>query len=167
MKCVQCECVDRQQFYKSNKSRCKQCTIDKVKRRYDGLSEEAKTEYRNRSSRWQDENIFQYRYLQARERAMAANLPCTIDKQHLEQLFEMQNGRCFYSGESMTRQRNGGMSICVDRKDNTLGYVPENVVLCCAQINTMKSGLTTKEFSQIIERIFHTFVKHNETSTTN
>lgn len=46
----------------------------------------------------------------------------------------------------------------IDRVDNSLGYVPGNVVPCCIRCNTAKSDMTITEFRGWIDRLFHTFI---------
>jgi hypothetical protein len=49
---------------------------------------------------------------------------------------------------------NGGFAYSgIDRKDNVLGYTPENVVPCCWTCNKMKGTLTYKQFLTHIRKI--------------
>jgi hypothetical protein len=41
----------------------------------------------------------------------------------------------------------------VDRKENTQGYLPANVVPCCGRCNRMKGTLSYSEFLQHVKRI--------------
>jgi hypothetical protein len=41
----------------------------------------------------------------------------------------------------------------VDRVDNSLGYIPENCVPCCATCNLMKRGMSVSEFVAHAEKI--------------
>lgn len=150
--CKQCGCADPSLFYKRGLY-CKKCVSAKNNTRYHSLPETEKRLYRKRVAAWQDANIFQYRMLSARARANKANLAFELDAQMLESLFEQQKGLCFYSGLEMTRSRDGKFSVSVDRKDNSLGYIPSNVVLCCWFINSMKSDLSSRQFIEIAHLI--------------
>lgn len=51
------------------------------------------------------------------------------------------NGRFIYNG--------------IDRKDSTLGYVPDNCLPCCGRCNTMKSDIPYAEFLRHVSAIYH------------
>jgi hypothetical protein len=40
------------------------------------------------------------------------------------------------------------VGVSIDRADTSLGYVPGNVVLCCARVNSIKSDATLAEMAQ-------------------
>lgn len=68
------------------------------------------------------------------------------------QAVELLSSPCFYCGATPSRvvgQRGcRGAFVCngIDRVDNAQGYVPGNVVACCAVCNTMKGRLTQLQF---------------------
>ena len=43
--------------------------------------------------------------------------------------------------------------VGLDRLDNSIGYIEENVVPCCAHCNSIKSNFSVKEFLERIHRI--------------
>lgn len=85
-------------------------------------------------------------------RARKKGMAFTLTRKEIEGLFEAQAGLCYYSGKTMTWQRSDGpmrrvpSNLSVDRLDSDHGYTLDNVVLCCAQVNTMKSDLPEGEF---------------------
>lgn len=65
-------------------------------------------------------------------------------------------GDCFYCGQSPSMKirytetlRNG-----IDRKDNTIGYINNNCVSCCAECNFAKRELSIEQFLSLVERIY-------------
>jgi len=66
----------------------------------------------------------------------------------LEELFYKQNGRCAITHVEMTHTQDGGknpFNISIDRKDSSIGYVPDNVWLVCYKVNLMKHEGTLEE----------------------
>jgi hypothetical protein len=64
----------------------------------------------------------------------------TLTLAELVNLWNSQNGKCYYSGVQM-RYDGGGEpeSVSVDRVDSSKGYMKNNVVLCCVYVNRMKN----------------------------
>ena len=82
-----------------------------------------------------------------------SNSNLTID--YLENLYNRQKGKCYYTGQKLEFPIGGpkpnGLSL--DRKNPKLGYKKGNVVWCTYFVNTMKGGLTTKQFYDLIRAI--------------
>ncbi len=53
----------------------------------------------------------------------------------------------------------GGIAFGLDRVDNTLGYIPDNVVSCCGDCNMMKYKHTVDEFKSHIEKVYNHLFK--------
>lgn len=69
-------------------------------------------------------------------------------RDYLIELWNKQNGKCFYSGVDMILKgygKNINNAMTIDRVDSSRGYVKGNVVLCCSIINKMKQNLTIEE----------------------
>ena len=60
---------------------------------------------------------------------------------------------CLYCGELHSNYSKGFRSNGIDRIDNTKGYIRGNVAPCCKVCNSMKSKLSTDEFTNHIKRI--------------
>jgi hypothetical protein len=93
-----------------------------------------------------------------RKRAQKLNLLCDIDPDFLVDLFNKQNGLCYYSGiplewNSWGKKHPTMMSMSVDRKNPSLGYMKENVVLCTYRINTMKGNCDESQFYETCKTI--------------
>lgn len=55
-----------------------------------------------------------------------------------EEFVSFQNKDCFYCGTSLDK-------ISLDRDNNKIGYVLENLIPCCSQCNFLKGKLENKE----------------------
>ena len=87
-----------------------------------------------------------------------------FNREYIEELYNKQNGRCFYTDEPMNlgyhRDKKDLYSlnfhnISVDRIDSQKGYTMENTVLCCWGINNMKQQLSVDELLYWAERILN------------
>lgn len=154
--CKDCGETNPEQFYTSNKGRCKKCTSARNNHRYHSLTDPDKETYKDRSKAWQDDNILLYRWRSARNRAAKKGLMFSITEQDILTLWWQQDGLCHYTGQPMKHKRDdsvGGpstQSVSLDRLDNNIGYVNGNVVLCLASVNTMKNTMTLQEFKELI-----------------
>lgn len=73
--------------------------------------------------------------------------PVQIDRDYLLAQLAAQNHRCYYSGVELTLNApNRYDSVSIDRLDNSLGYVPGNVVITIWRINRAKSNLSAQDF---------------------
>ena len=100
------------------------------------------------------ENYYKYEVIQSAKRR---GLNCLIS---LEQCKVLITSVCHYCGAMPSRHYdprrfppiapiNG-----IDRIDNSLGYVPGNVVSCCPSCNKLKGTLENNEFLQLIAKIY-------------
>jgi hypothetical protein len=53
---------------------------------------------------------------------------------YLEELWQKQSGRCYYSDIEMQYNKNE-WKISLERIDTSKGYTQDNVVLCCLEFN--------------------------------
>ena len=81
-----------------------------------------------------------------------------------EQFRSLTQSPCYYTGEkpsNVKKVRSGEEYVYngIDRLDNSKGYVIENCVPCCFEINAMKSDMTVQHFvslcAKVSERIKH------------
>lgn len=121
------------------------------------LTESEKEQYKARSRQWQDDNIFQYRLKSAQLRSRSNNTAFNITVDDVIRVWEQQNGVCYYSGMFMTLNRSERMnSMSIDRRDTALGYIPDNIVLCCSVVNRMKQHLSVDEFVELCDKVVNT-----------
>lgn len=77
-----------------------------------------------------------------------------ITEEYLNKLYDNQLGKCYWSGIDMCKDSIGlGKlnTVSVDRLDCKLGYVKENIVLCCKFINLGRGNVEQDEFSKFIK----------------
>ena len=93
----------------------------------------------------------------ARVRKLEWSLSC-------EQFTSLIKMNCHYCGAPPfgVRVRRGDKNLYlftgIDRRDNTIGYTPENVLPCCKICNRAKLNLSYEEFSSYLCQVttFHT-----------
>jgi len=76
----------------------------------------------------------------------------TLVKQDLYDLYQTQNGLCYYSKLPMTFR--GAWKMSLERLDQTKGYIRENVVLCCLEFNT-PTPWSHEHIQTMFNRIIH------------
>lgn len=83
-------------------------------------------------------------------------LPNDLTTDYLVELFEKQNGKCYYSGKEIyfgAYKKPDPFSASLEKLIPELGYVQGNVVWCSYFINTMKGNLKELEFYNLIQLI--------------
>ena len=168
--CARCkEAKPLDDFHKSKSRRmgvrpyCKRCETLDARRRYQALEGEGKEKFLTyhqqfykkygAKSRGRNPRAFLRDLVGA---ARQRKWPFEITLDYLVELFVEQEGRCAYTGERMTWKRGVGKvdtNISMDRVDSSVGYLPGNVVLCCARVNIMKGTLTPDELKMWCRRI--------------
>jgi hypothetical protein len=87
-----------------------------------------------------------------------------------EEFGKLVKSDCYYCGQPpRTRMKveYGGTILYngIDRRDNSIGYVPENCVSCCECCNRAKLAMSESEFLQWIVRVYQfTNGKYNTSS---
>lgn len=155
MECKICGETDENNFYVTNKAKCKKCCSTRATDRYHALSDVDKQHYKDNVKDWNNKNIFRVRYLVGKHRANKKNIIFDITENDLRDLWDVQNGRCYYSNLSMDlAQDDATYSVSIERKNSSIGYIKDNVVLCCSGINRMKNKLDTITFLTLITAIY-------------
>ena len=88
--------------------------------------------------------VLQSRFLGAKDRAKKKNLPFTITKEYLKELWDKQNGKCAISGIEMTYSLCEGRiptNVSIDQINQNDGYTKDNIQLVCMAVNQIKSDL--------------------------
>jgi len=62
-----------------------------------------------------------------------------------EKCEELWNNGCHYCTKSLANETGCGL----DRLDNSLGYIPDNVIPCCGSCNKMRNNILTHEEMKI------------------
>lgn len=95
------------------------------------------------------------RFRRVKGRAKAEGLDFTFTKEEWKEIYNRQEGKCFYTDKKMLTGHGLGSfpeTLSADRIDNTKGYVKGNVVFCCRRVNTIKSNLTLEELEEYIPK---------------
>jgi hypothetical protein len=147
--CKVCGTEDEGDFYQSRKNLCKKHLLEDRKKRYP----EIKDRMLDNGRRWRADNPFRHRLLGAKHRARRQKIPCTITEKTLRELWEEQDGFCYYSGIAMEEAGSGPYSLSIDQVDPAKGYTADNVVLCLSVVNTMKWNNPTDEFLKLCQAV--------------
>lgn len=81
----------------------------------------------------------------------SARLDIQIDHAFLIGLYKQQSGKCVITGLVMTCKHDCHFAASVDRKDNSVGYVPGNVQLVCQAVNYAKNRHTDSSIMAFFE----------------
>ncbi len=76
-----------------------------------------------------------------------------FDYTYLFDMYNAQNGKCFYTSEPLLTKLGQGTSYntcSVDKIIPEKGYVKGNIVLCCLKVNNVKTNLTLDELERWI-----------------
>jgi len=66
-----------------------------------------------------------------------------IDLPYLEEIWDKQDGKCYYSNIPMKFNKNE-WKVSLERLDPRKGYIKDNVVLCCLEFNTRSQWSSSK-----------------------
>lgn len=130
-RCRSCENTRINKWKSANPDRVRMYTQrkEKLSRRFDNLS---------CLSRWNDRQRF-------------GSSAGSIHASDLKEIYENQNGTCFYTGLKMTwsglreDQKRNPLAMSVDRRNNQIPHTRENVVLVCLFVNVAKAEWSVDE----------------------
>ncbi len=84
----------------------------------------------------------------ARSNGRSRGFHFDLSIRHLEELWDQQGGRCFYTGIKLTHASDrASTAISIDRMDPSGGYVKGNVVLASWGANQMKAQFTCEQLA--------------------
>jgi hypothetical protein len=83
-----------------------------------------------------------------KQRAARKKQPFNLNEFMVEELYNAQNGLCYYSGQLMTWELGQDNTVSIDRVDSHKSYVKENIVLCSVHINRMKNEASYETFHE-------------------
>jgi len=76
-----------------------------------------------------------------------------ITEEYLKELWNLQQGKCYYTGMDLVNEPHHWNTASVDRLDSKQGYIRGNMVLCCDRINLMKGELSVALFVKFCKMI--------------
>ncbi len=85
------------------------------------------------------------RYYTIKRRSGQVGVSFEIELEVFCSWYDEQPKLCYYCNGELLLNGNKPNSITVDRKDNQIGYLMDNICLCCAQCNTIKGGWFTSD----------------------
>ena len=86
--------------------------------------------------------------------AMKRGLDFKIDGNFIYNLYNKQNGLCFFSHIPLNLNAGCLDSISIDRLDSDIGYVEDNCVLTCRAINYLKNNFTEDDTISFLQKIY-------------
>jgi hypothetical protein len=143
-------CREERQVSRRYGLRCRACSLSA--RRGRNSSMEA----------WLSDRAREFRYRSVK----LHNIESDITTEFLADLWEKQDGKCYYTGEPLLTPINGDRTrrdwrlASLDRVDPSGGYTTSNVVWACWAANHMKRNLTLDEFYSIADKVIRQRKKH-------
>jgi hypothetical protein len=105
-----------------------------------------------------------------RKTSKAIGVVCNIDVDYLIELFNKQDGKCYYTNEIMIWNNYGvgrgnlsRSTLSTDRLTPSLGYVKGNIVLCTVGANETKRARNEEEFYSFCETVLSVKNQRNKT----
>jgi hypothetical protein len=142
------------------RSKCRDCEA-KIAREYTAANKDKRAEAKkkHREKYYGTIKYHVQQKISAWRKASAVQSDLTVD--YLIDLYNRQNGLCYYSGEKMIFGWIDGKvnhnSLSLDKLDPSKGYVQGNVRWCTYLANTMKQDLTEQEFYSHIRSILNVY----------
>lgn len=92
------------------------------------------------------------------KQAKIKQIECNLTVVDLRNLWDLQNGRCYYTDRELNLPVNSeSMSIwnspSIDRIDSSLGYTPENTRMVLKEVNFMKHSSSHEDFLEFCRMI--------------
>lgn len=107
------------------------------------------------------EHFFREKLTRVRSNAKARGISLNITWLDIFNQYQNQNGLCYYSRIPMNLSYGvSEFKVCpynqlsIDRKDSSIGYTKDNIVLSCYCINNFKGDLTVDQFREVLRMLF-------------
>lgn len=108
-----------------------------------------------------------------RSNAKSRKIDWSITLEDLDIVYERQNGKCYYTGTTLTLPQSitgsantqsenrklfyASYNVSIDRIDNNRGYYPDNICLCLKKINICKNTLDKDDFIKLCQLVSNNF----------
>ena len=93
----------------------------------------------------------------AKRSARDRNQEFSLTYQDLVNLWKAQNGKCLYTKWEMTTTTKDLTLVSIERLDNSVGYVVNNVVLVCWCVNRARATMPKEDFISMCKAISKTY----------
>ena len=129
--------------------------ISNVNSTYQQNKNKQSTRVRRRREKLTHEYPLSLLYSSCRVGALRRDLEFLITREDVNNLWEKQQGKCYYSHIPMnqTWNKKHPQQVSIDRLDNTKGYSIENTVLCCQSINYAKNSYPLDIFLDFLNKL--------------
>jgi hypothetical protein len=150
---------DISDYYKSQRgTKCKECVLNRT-RNYK-REKRKDNEYKKSESIKQKERRVKLWLNYLVHDSKRRNIEHTITKEEIEEIYNNQNGLCYWFGVPLTpsSKHKYPLQPSLDRLDSNRGYTKDNVVICCytANIGRNENDLETwLEFLDILKKNIH------------
>lgn len=130
-------------------------SISYYKKRYDNIRQDDLLRRRKSWANRIEKTPMSIMFYVIRNGARNRNLSLSITTIDLEEIWDKQNGLCYYTGISMIKEMKtkDPRQVSADRIVSTIGYELGNVVLCCQAINFAKSSYSADVFKAFLNEI--------------
>lgn len=154
-KCNKCAIIkDEKDFYRPNRSStCKICHLE-ITKEYKRKKRQSPI-YRNKESIKQKERRVRLWQNTLIHDCKNRNYDINIDVEYINYLFEKQKGKCYWFNVDLIPSVNKKhpQQPSLDRLDNNLGYIKENVVLTCYSANIGRNENEKDVWIEFIKKI--------------
>lgn len=130
-------------------NRCPSCKANQNK--------QARSNYNNKTKLIK---VLQARWFGAKDRALNKNIPFTITKEDLLNLWNKQNGLCAISKIPMTYELDAGRvfsNVSIDQICPGVGYTIDNIQLVCMAVNQLKSDFEMDTVLYLCKQILNNY----------
>lgn len=91
----------------------------------------------------------------SKNRSIKKNIPFDLDLNYMVDLFDKQNGKCYYTNIQLNLASNACRhdSFTIDRLDSRRGYTKDNIVFSSYCVNSMKGTMNEVEFKEYLKTV--------------
>lgn len=149
-----CDCGNYKDFLLSNfsKGMCKSCGCAK-----NLMISNARSNHRKHKDYKYFAPYFMKQITKHLNRGNDRKLSCSLTIKQLDDMFDYQNGLCYFSEEPLTlpdfslgyKYYESNFNVSIDRLNNFKGYHKNNCVLCTKEINQMKMDMSVSRFVEL------------------
>jgi hypothetical protein len=127
----------------------------KQRQYYQAKKEYFKQKDKERKTHFRKHNPFALMISSLRTGAKRRNMNFEITEQDLQNLWDKQKGKCYYTKLDMnfTFHLSLPKQMSLDRVDPCKGYSLDNIVLCCQFINYAKHDYKLEDFLEFLEEL--------------